>query len=488
LFPLLFASVVLPLLIAPVVWALSRRFGARVGWIAAIPLAISTVVAMLSGWLGTVVEAFRWEPIGYFGFRADGLSIPIVFTVSLLCSVISVYSMPYMTHRLGEESREYGLYFALYLLYSTGMIGAVLATNLIEFYLFFELMLIPSYFLIARWGYGDRDRISFMYFMWTHIGALALLAGILTLWVVSGTFDLSALASAVIPKPYRFWITMMILMGLLVKMAAFGVHIWLPHAHAEAPTPISALLSPAMIGIGGYAIVRILMTISPDLIGAISFQLSIWALITMIYGALMALVQDDIKRLMAYSSISQMGYILLGIASVQVQGVSGSMFHYLSHGMGKGILFMVAGIIIVQAHGTRSISKLGGLARKMPVTATAALIGFLTILGVPPTSGFISEFLIFLGLINSAMHPLIFQKLIVAIGAVVSTALTAGYTLWTMKRVFFGSMPAELGEVVEAPLTMTVPLIVLAGTAIFLGIFPDFVISGMLRQISSMIR
>ncbi|HXZ98631.1 MAG TPA: NADH-quinone oxidoreductase subunit M, partial [Candidatus Acidoferrum sp.] len=387
-----------------------------------------------------------------------------------------------------KKSREYGLYFALYLLYSTGMIGAVLATNLIEFYLFFELMLIPSYFLIARWGYGDRDRISFMYFMWTHVGALALLAGILTLWVVSGTFDLSALASAVIPKSYRFWITIMILVGLLVKMAAFGVHVWLPHAHAEAPTPISALLSPAMIGIGGYAIVRILMTISPDLIGAISFQLSIWALITMIYGALMALVQDDIKRLMAYSSISQMGYILLGIASVQVQGVSGSMFHYLSHGMGKGILFMVAGIIIVQAHGTRSISKLGGLAKKMPVTATAALIGFLTILGVPPTSGFISEFLIFLGVINSAMHPLILQKLIVGIGAVVSTALTAGYTLWTMKRVFFGSMPAELGEVVEAPLTMTVPLIALAVTAVFLGIFPDFVIHGILGQVSSMIR
>jgi NADH-quinone oxidoreductase subunit M len=488
MFPLLLTSVVLPLLIAPVVWVLSRRFGPRVGWIAAVPLTISTLVAMFSGWLGTAVEAFRWEPIGYFGFRADGLSIPIVFTVSLLCSVISVYSMPYMTHRLGKESREYGLYFALYLLYSTGMIGAVLATNLIEFYLFFELMLIPSYFLIARWGYGDRDRISFMYFMWTHVGALALLAGILTLWVVSGTFDLSALASAIIPKPYRFWITIMILIGLLVKMAAFGVHIWLPHAHAEAPTPISALLSPAMIGIGGYAMVRIIMTISPELIGAISFQLSIWALITMVYGALMALVQDDIKRLMAYSSISQMGYILLGIASVQVQGVSGSMFHYLSHGMGKGILFMVAGIIIVQAHGTRSISKLGGLAKKMPVTATAALIGFLTILGVPPTSGFISEFLIFLGLINSAMHPLIFQKLIVAIGAVVSTALTAGYTLWTMKRVFFGSMPAEMEEVVEAPLTMTVPLIALAGTAVLLGIFPDLVIGGMLGQISSMIR
>ena len=475
-------------MIVPVVWVLSRRFGARVGWLAAVPLAISTLVAILSGWLGTVVEAFQWEPIGFFGFRADGLSIPIVFTVSLLCTVIAVYSMPYMTHRLGKESREYGLYFALYLLYSTGMIGAVLATNLIEFYLFFELMLVPSYFLIARWGYGDRDRISFMYFMWTHVGALTLLAGILTLWAVTGTFDLSALSSAVIPTPYRFWITIMILAGLLVKMAAFGVHVWLPQTHAEAPTPISALLSPAMIGIGGYAMVRILMTISPELIGAVSFQLSIWALITMVYGALMALVQDDIKRLLAYSSISQMGYILLGIASVQIDGVSGSMLHYLSHGMGKGILFMVAGIIIAQCHGTRSISKLGGLARKMPVTASAALIGFLTILGVPPTSGFISEFLIFFGLINSAMNPITLLKVMVAIGAVISTALTAGYTLWTMKRVFFGPIPAEMAEVHEAPLTMTVPLIILAATAILVGIFPDSVIGGLLAQISNMIR
>jgi NADH-quinone oxidoreductase subunit M len=452
-----------------------------------IPLALSTLIVLFSGWRGIVVETLRWEPIGYFGFRADGLSIPVVFTVTLLCSVIAIYSMPYMTHRLGRDSKEYGLYFALYLLYATGMIGAVLATNLIEFYLFFELMLVPSYFLIARWGYGDRDRISFMYFMWTHVGALAFLAGILMLWGVSGTFDLSALASAVIPEPYRFWITITILAGLLVKMAAFGVHIWLPHAHAEAPTPISALLSPAMIGIGGYAIVRILMTVSPELIGAVSFQLSLWALITMVYGGLMALVQDDIKRLMAYSSISQMGYILLGIASVQVQGVSGSMFHYLSHGMGKGILFMVAGIIIVQAHDTRSISKLGGLAKRMPITATAALIGFLTILGVPPTSGFISEFLIFFGSVKSAMEPLVFQRLIVSIGAVVSTALTAGYTLWTMKRVFFGGLPSEMAEVEEAPFTMTAPLILLAATAVILGILPDLVTSGMLSQISSMI-
>jgi len=479
--------VLLPLTAVPLVLLASPRLKRRVGWVAFVPLLLSTLIVLFSGYLGTVEEQFSWDPIGYFGLRADGLSTPVVFTIVILCSVISVYSMPYMSHRIGSDSGDHGLYFGLFLLYSTGMIGAVLATNLIQFYLFFELMLIPSYFLIARWGYGDRDRISFMYFMWTHVGALLVLAGILALWSVTGTFDLSALSSAVIPKPYGFWITITILVGLLVKMAAFGVHIWLPHAHAEAPTPISALLSPAMIGIGGYAIVRILMTISPELVASISFQLSIWALVTMVYGSLMALVQDDIKRLMAYSSISQMGYILLGIASVQVQGVSGSMFHYLSHGMGKGILFMVAGIIIMQAHDIRSISKLGGLAKRMPITATAALIGFLTILGVPPTSGFISEFLIFFGSVKSATEPLVLQRLLISVGAIVSTAITAGYTLWTMKRVFFGRLPADMTSVREAPATMTVPLIVLAVTSILLGIFPELVTGGLLSQISSMI-
>ena len=158
-----------------------------------------------------------------------------------------------MTHTIGEDKSQFGLYYALLLLYSVGMMGAVLATNLIEFYLFFELMLIPSYFLIAKWGSGDRDRISFMYFLWTHIGALAFFAGILSVGYFSGSFDLQTILTSSIPEDLRLLIVGLMVVGLLVKMAAFGLHIWLPHAHAEAPTPISALLSPAMIGIGGYA-------------------------------------------------------------------------------------------------------------------------------------------------------------------------------------------------------------------------------------------
>ncbi len=464
-----------PLVFVFVVYAAGVRWGAKAGWFSFAALGYSTFLTLLAGWQGGVQEFYDWSPIGLFGLKADGLSIPILFTIALLCTLMSIYSIPYMKHVIGDEKRQFGLYYALFTLYSVGMMGAVLATNLIEFYLFFELMLIPSYFLIAKWGYGDRDRISFMYFMWTHIGALSFLAGILSIGYLTGTFDLATIVSSTIPANLRLFIVVLMVVGLLVKMAAFGLHIWLPHAHAEAPTPISALLSPAMIGIGGYAIVRLVITILPTAFLEISTLLSIWAIVTMFYGGAMALVQDDIKRLLAYSSVSQMGYILLGISSFQVLGVSGSMFQYVTHGLGKGILFMVAGTIIMQAHGLRSISKMGGLASKMPITATAAILGFLTIMGIPPTTGFISEFLIFAGSFNAAFAANSMLRIALSFLGVVSTALTAGYSLWAVKRIFFGSLPDELNNVTEAPWLVTGPLLVLGAISLILGIYPDLV-------------
>jgi NADH-quinone oxidoreductase subunit M len=451
------------------------RWGAKAGWLAFIALGYSTFLTLLAGWQGGIQEFYNWQPIGHFGLNADGLSVPILFTIALLCTLISIYSMPYMNHLIGEDKRQFGLYYALLLLYSVGMMGAVLATNLIEFYLFFELMLIPSYFLIAKWGYGDRDRISFLYFMWTHIGALAFLVGILSIGYLSGSFDLATIITRTIPANLRALIVILMVAGLLVKMAAFGLHIWLPNTHAEAPTPVSALLSPAMIGIGGYAIVRLVMSILPTAFFAISTALTVWAVVTMFYGGAMALVQDDIKRLLAYSSISQMGYILLGISSVQALGVSGAMFQYVTHGLGKGILFMMAGAIMLQANGLRSISKMGGLASKMPITATAALLGFLTIMGIPPTTGFFSEFILFAGAFKEAFALNSMPRFALSFLGVVSTAITAGYCLWAVKRIFFGKLPDELSNVTEAPATIVVPMIVLAAISIVLGIYPDLV-------------
>ena len=472
---LLLQILLVPITFIFIAYLAGLRWGAKAGWISFIALAYSTALTLLAGWQGGVQEFYSWRPIGFFGLNADGLSVPILFTIALLCTLMSIYSIPYMQHVIGEDKKQFALYYALLLLYSVGMMGAVLATNLIEFYLFFELMLIPSYFLIAKWGYGDRDKISFMYFMWTHIGALAFLAGILSIGYLTGSFDLATIVTQTIPANLRTWIVLLMVVGLLVKMAAFGLHIWLPNTHAEAPTPISALLSPAMIGIGGYAIVRLVMTILPTAFLEVSTALSVWAVVTMFYGGAMALVQDDIKRLLAYSSVSQMGYILLGITSVQALGVSGAMFQYVTHGLGKGILFMVAGAIIMQTHGLRSISKMGGLAAKMPITATAAIIGFLTIMGIPPTTGFISEFLIFLGSFKEAFATASTLRLALSILGVISTVLTAGYSLWAVKRIFFGKLPDELNSVTEAPVTVTGPLLVLAAISIVLGIYPDLV-------------
>ncbi len=464
-----------PIAFVFITYAAGVKWGAKAGWLSFIALAYSTFLTLLAGWQGGVQEFYDWKPIGLFGLNADGLSVPILFTIALLCTLMSIYSMPYMRHVIGDDKRQFGLYYALLLLYSVGMMGAVLATNLIEFYLFFELMLIPSYFLIAKWGSGDRDRISFMYFMWTHIGALAFLAGILSVGYLSGSFDLGKIVGSSLPAELRIWIVGLMVVGLLVKMAVFGLHIWLPYAHAEAPTPISALLSPAMIGIGGYAIVRLVMTILPGAFFEISTALAVWAVITMFYGGAMALVQDDIKRLLAYSSVSQMGYILLGISSVQVLGVSGAMFQFVTHGLGKGILFMMAGAIILQAHGLRSIGKMGGLAYKMPITATAALIGFLTIMGIPPTTGFLSEFLIFAGSFKEAFALDSMLRIALSFLGVVSTAITAGYSLWAVKRIFFGKLPDELSGVTEAPWVVTGPLLVLAVISLIIGIYPDLV-------------
>jgi len=503
---ILLQIVIVPITASLITYLVAKRMREKTGWIAFAALLYTLTLTLLAGGkvadsaAGFQVEEYSWIPAFNltFGLRIDGLSLPFAATIGFLCTLIALYSIPYMRHRIGDKPQEYGAYFALYLLYAAGMLGTVLSTNLIEFYLFYELMLIPSYFLIAQWGYGNREQIAFMYFLWTHVGALALLTGILSTYVLTlptGSFDIYQIHDIFIRQPVPFdtlkWITIAMFLGFFVKMAAFGLHIWLPHAHAEAPTPISALLSPAMIGIGGYATVRITMTLFPSVFEAFMVFLSIWALVTMVYGGIMALAQDDIKRLLAYSSVSQMGYILFGIASYSLLGVSGSMFHYISHGTAKGILFMAAGAIILQTEGLRSIKKMGGLASKMPLTATAALIGFLAIMGTPPLNGFQSEWMLFTGVVQEGIKDAIeygsLTKILIASLGIVSTAITAGYGLWTIRRVFFGPRPEYLDHVKEAPPLITVPLITLAVLTVLLGVYPRIVTDILLPAIEAIV-
>jgi len=488
-----------PLVSAPIVYWLGRSMGKKVGWVAVIPLVvtillIANIAVDIQGG-GSYSEIYNWAPAANlsFGMLADGMSIWMLITINILCLMICIYSIKYMEHRFHEEEHHTGIptpnssyasYYSLYLLYAVGMLGTVIATNLIQFYMFYELMLVPSWALINNYGYGEKERIGMMYFLWTHVGAVIMLAGLLSSYWITGSFEISAM-SGVVGSPHAGWIAFAILIGFFTKMAVFGIHIWLPYAHGEAPTPISALLSPAMIGIGAYAAVRLVAIPLWPVFKTFSLLFTVWALLTMVYGGLMALAQDDIKRFLAYSSVSQMGYIFLGLASATIYGEAGVIFHYITHGFGKCILFGVAGILMSQVE-TRSIKEMGGLADRMPLTTVLTLIGFFAIGGVPPTMGFMSKFMLFSGTFSSALANSWIQ-LVFAMIAIIMTVLTVGYSLWTVRRIFFGPLPDHLKDVKEAPLIMTGPLLVFAIITIVIGIYPKLVTDYVLPLIASLL-
>lgn len=496
----LLQAVFLPLLLSPVAYVIGRKAGPSPAmWFTFAILLYCTVIIIQGVLGGTVEEHYPWtEQFGEFGFLLDGLASPFAIMIYVLCTILALYSKPYMIHKFHQQyeeqykqsttsdgqtlvestsiskyiNKQSGLYFALYLVFAMGMLGTVMSTNLIEFYVFFEIMLIPGFFLVAIWGDGPRRKIGLMFLFWTHVGAVVLLLGFLMIGLTIGSFDFADIHEADMPQDIVLLSAIAISIGLGVKLAVFMFHIWLPWVHGAAPTPISALLSPAMIGIGAYGIFRLIVEFLPSTFADLAIWFHIWGLVTMLYGGAMALMQDDIKRLFAYSSISQMGYLLFGIGSMSALGLAGAEMMYVTHALGKGLLFMMAGVLIVQV-GTRSISKLGGLAGKMPITAVCAVIGALTIMGVPPTSGFMGEWILFYGALETAIEEGSTVRAVTFGLGLVATALTMSYILWMLKRVFFGKTPENLSNVKEASWYMTAPMMVLAGFTIVLGIYPD---------------
>ena len=424
---------------------------------------LSTVIDVVEQ--GRITDAYAWVPSINLklGFMVDMVSLPFALAAAGVSALSCLYSIKYMENKRGQPG-----YYANLLLFMAGMIGVILSANLIQFYLFWELMLIPSYFLIASWGVSKkRLTIGFKYFIYTHIGALFMLMGILSIYAFTGTFDFPQ-SSANIPSTSILTVFVLLLIGFSVKMAIFPAHTWLPDAHAEAPTPISAMLSGVMIKCGAYAFARILLSGFGQTVMQTSDALAILGVVTMVYGGLMALAQTDIKRLLAYSSVSQMGYIFFGLGVYSTIGATGALFHVVNHAICKSLLFMCAGAIIHQT-GIRNIRKLGGLADKMPITCAASFIGALSLAGTPPLNGFWSEWMIFSGGILSG-------KILITTIAVVSTAITAGYYLWFLWRAFFGETPKDLENTKEASWLMCIPIIALAMIAVVVGIWPDIVL------------
>lgn len=479
---ILLQTILVPLIAAVVVYFAAGKLGRNVGWIAFLSLAYTTLLLIITGsqlFSGgpPVKESYPWAPpILTFGFLADNLSLPVALMMSLVLTATSVYSMPYMKHRIevlfGEERKQqYAVYYINFLVLAVGLIGVSLSTNLIELYMFVEFMLIPSFFLMSLFGYVNRERIAVMYFIWNHIGAFIFLAGAVFAFLVTGSFEVTSLATLQ-PGTAAYWILGLILVGWLVKMAIFGLHMWLPPAHAEHPTSFAPIMA-TIVGVGNYVIARLLVGEMPKVFQPFSFPLMIMALITMIYGGAVTLVQNDIKYLYAWSTISQNAYSILGIASMTALGVSGGVFYFVSHIVGKCVLFSVAGIVLAQT-GIRDIRKMGGLATKMPFTATLCVLGTLVLSAVPPLSSFQAEWIMFTGIFTQGTFGTS-ANMVVAVLGIVATVLTVGYTFWPLRKIFFGALPPSLQNVKEAPLTMTAPLFVLIATLILIGIYPDLI-------------
>ena len=535
---LLMASIFLPLLLAPLSYFLGKKRGANfVTWFSFGTLVLSTILLVIpiltiSEENPVYEESYIWSQFGDFGLRLDGFSIPFAVTIYILSAVIAIFSREYMVRKiaghfdnlemsspssinynnnknnsskeeeLGKSSSspsgggqlenmyriepsykqhidtQMGLYFALFLTFSMGMVGTVLSTNLIEFYVFFELMLVPAFFLIALYGYSTRKRVSLMFFFWTHVGAVLLLLGMLAMGLFAGGFDFETIKSNVskIPPQWMTLIVFAVVIGIAVKLGAFLLHIWIPHTYAESPTPISALIAGPMSAIGVYALLRIWIDLLSISYSEYSIYINFWGVITMIYGGAMALMQDDIKKLLAYSSISHMGYIIFGLGSQSMLGITGSALMWIPHALGETILFLMAGSLILRT-GTRSMSNLGGIARKMPYTATFAMIAVLTMIGVPPTTGFMAEWIMFTGALQTGTENMDSFRVVLFSFAILTTILTSSYLLVMYKKIFFGKISSRFEKLRDVNKYAIIPMAFMASLSLFLGVYPDPIIN-----------
>ncbi|HIE14972.1 TPA: NADH-quinone oxidoreductase subunit M [Candidatus Bathyarchaeota archaeon] len=355
-----------------------------------------------------------------------------------------------------------------------------ITSNLMVFYFCWEFMLVPAYFIIGGWGHKNSYRAAFKFFVFTHAGAASILLGIGATYLLTGTLDMFKARDllSTSPKDELYWIFIAYLIGFLVKMAIVPFHTWLPDTYAEAPIPMAAIMSGVITEAGAYGILRIPFSmILPSIsnlsaISHILFFISALGVISALYGAAIAIVENDMRRILAYSSISQMGYVLFGLSLYPFfEGLIGAIFHLVTHGISKGLLFLCIGSIIRQTN-TADIRQTGGLAKNLPFTAISTAISVFSIAGIPPLACFMSEFLIFAGGFTASSLKISYY--ITTNIMLIATLFSLAYALRIFCRIFLGVQRVNcLGE---APLTMILSMLFLAIMVIVMGIWPDPVI------------
>ncbi len=417
------------------------------------------------------IEKFAWIPgfnIQYF-MGIDGLALALVVLTTLL-SFLSIIASFNIDHRVKE-------YFFFFLLLETAMIGVFLALDLFLFYVFWELTLVPMYFLIGIWGGPKKEYAAIKFFLFTLAGSVFMLIAMLALYfnTMPHTFDYTEILkqSPRLASGLQLWIFIGLYLGFAVKVPAFPFHTWLPLAHVEAPTAVSVILAGVLLKMGTYGIMRFCFPLLPVATQKLAIWLAVIAAINIVYGAFCSLAQKDMKRMIAYSSVNHMGYALLGLASLNVIGFSGAALQMINHGIITGALFLLVGVIYDRAH-TRDIDVFGGLSTKLPVYSGFMVLACFASLGLPLLSGFVSEFLCFLGAYQVAQYRYI--TLISLLGILI----TAAFFLVMIKKVFLGVFDntkwEKLTDMNARELLAVVPLCILM---VLFGILPSLLLAPM---------
>ena len=422
-----------------------------------------------------MVDKFSWIPAeslkANFFLGVDGLSAPLVALTGLLgfCAILA--SM-HIKLRVKE-------YFVWLLVLQTAVMGVFSTLDLLLFFMFWELELVPMYMLISIWGSGRKEYSAMKFLIFTILGSAFMLVAIVAVFLTPelGTFDMTQLstkgtilvsAGVLIPLSGLFWL---FFAAFAIKLPTWPVHTWLPDAHTDAPTAASVMLAGVLLKMGGYGLLRINVGMFPSQTDRFAWALVALGVISVLYGAVVTMRQTDLKRLIAFSSVSHMGLVLIGIGSVgisegelTVTGLNGAAMQLFTHGTITGLLFLGVGLVYDKAH-TRYIPDLGGLAGRMPIVAGAILLAGLASLGLPGLSGFVSELLVFQGAFRAYDWPTAL--------AVIGIVLAAGYILWMMERAFFGPRRERFDHVTDASLVEAIPLAVMVVTIVGIGLYPS---------------
>ncbi len=474
---MLFLFIIVPLLLAgllPLLGKISKRFLpdllASAAMLFLLVFSILSAKPLIAGG-GIIQQAFWFGAPLNIRLLLDGFSLFMLFTISLVSFIVIIYSINYMEH-YGAKAN----YYALLLVMIAGMNGLVLSSDLFNIYIFLEMAAIASYALVAFGRGQDELEASFKYLMLSAVASAFVLLSIAVIFGVTGGLSFGTVAQSLKTLNIKYVVGFcsgLFLAGFGLKAALVPFHSWLPDAHPSAPAPISAMLSGVLIKVSGvYAMTRIFFNVF-GLTPALTTVLTIMGIVSIFVGALAALGQNDIKRMLAYSSISQIGYVVLGLGIGTPLGIIGGLFHLFNHALFKSLLFLNAGAI-EQSTGTRSLDKMGGLAKVMPVTAATSAIGSLSIAGIPPLNGFWSKLLIIIALVQAKMYVL-------AVLAVLGSVVTLWYYLVLQHQAFFGKLNENWKAVKEAPFWMSTATVLLALLCIVTGLVFPFIIQSWLQ-------